>query len=245
MNALTRNNILARLKSYAKQVDSFKVTLTDSTQQMIAKGPPATPWKPMLESLDGLPWMKLELLDKRGALVGAPIENNEAATELENLPSLSSRTTEVAQISQIVGRQVNDTVQVIERVTRPAWDALVQANAKAHELADVYRGNATKATKERDDALAELARVKDKLSRKQDALEELTEKLIEMQENPPQNMQQTVADIAKAIPEVGQIIKTIVPLAGRAISGLLGPGKVNGTATPPPATTAPKPAGTA
>lgn len=232
MNALTRDKLLHALKD--AQPASMRVRLTDDQLHEVARGAARTPWKNLLSVLEGLPWQTVEMLDKKGALLGAPIRNEEAATELENLPKLSSRVTDVGQLAQIAFHTAQGFAGLLSNQTKPALDALVQANKDAHELADIHRTRADRAEEAKRDAEERERKATDRARKAQ---ERLTELLMELQEKPdepakPEGMAavvDTTNNIAKAIPELVRIAQMLGPLAS-GLKGML----TSGSPTPAP-----------
>lgn len=225
MNALTRDRLLRALKD-APQTASVRVRLVDEEVRELSRGGPKTPWRPILQALDELPWTAVELLDRKGALIGAPIKNDAAATEMENLPSLSSRTTEVGQLAQIVTHSVRGLSELVAAQTKPAFDALTQANRDAHELAGLYRERAEQMERERDEALARERKAVDRLRATQDRMTDVTEQIASVREQQPETWQQVV----QAAPQVASALVQLAPL----VKGLLGGGSAPAAAPRPP-----------
>lgn len=223
MNALSRDKLLRALKD--AQPHSMRVRLTDDEVREVARGGARTPWKHLLGILDELPWQAVELLDKRGALLGAPIKNDAAAGAMENLPALSSRVTDVGQLLQLAGHQAGNFAALLAAQTKPALDALVQANRDAHELADIHRTRAAEA-----DARAAAAeeRAAKAVERARKASERLVELLEEIQAKPDEPARaegvaafaETTNNVAKAIPELVKVVAMLGPLAG-GLKGML------------------------
>jgi hypothetical protein len=216
MNALTRDKLLRYLKDAGPTAASIRVRLPDDEVREVARGGPRTPWKPVLAVLDETPWIALELLDKRGALLGAPLRNDAAATELENMPTMSGRMADVGQLSQIVTRAVHEQSRLLVQQTAPAFDALVRANADAHALVDLHRERANEAVKRAEQAEARERRAVEKLRQTQDHMTEVTEMLATVQREQPSQWLQLV----QAAPQLATMVAQMAPL----VRGLLGGG---------------------
>lgn len=223
MNGLTRDKLLRALKD--AQPHSVRVRTTDDEVHEVARGAPRTPWKHILSVLEGMPWASVEMLDKRGALLGAPVKNEEAATELENLPKLSSRVSDVGQLAQISNHTASHFASLLAAQTKPALDALVLANKDAHELADLHRTRADQA-EARAVAAEDMARRANEKARKvHERLTEILEDMADAKANPPPAegiaaVVDTTNNVAKAIPEIVKVIQMLGPLAG-GIKGML------------------------
>lgn len=226
MNLITKNQIQNAFKRGASKIDAVRMTLVDGEVQMLSKGTGGRPWTPIIQILDESPWQKIELLDKRGALLGAPINNDKAAGELEALPTgtvMSTRITEVAQLSHVANAQARHFADLLATSVKPAWDALIQANKDAHELADEWRKQALTAQQRQADDHAKLERARARVAALEEQITSVYEQLTELVEKQQQGAgaAETVQEVAKALPEVGKIVSNLAPL----VRGLLGAGK--------------------
>jgi hypothetical protein len=211
MNALTRDKVLRWLKD-APQTATVRVRCTDEDVRELSRGGPKTPWKPILAALDELPWQSAELLDKRGALIG-----DAAATELENLPALSSRVTEVGQLSQIVQHSIRGMSELIAAQTKPAFDALTTANRDAHELVDLHRQRADAAEQKAAELEAKYHRLVERLRATQERMTAVTE---DIQEAAARVQAEGDKSLIDQLPQIATAVTQLAPL----VRGLLGAG---------------------
>lgn len=144
----TGEKVLDALRAYAP----VKVIAYASESEEDAK-PIAVPnvrnrWQRITATLDKIPWVKLELLDKTGALL-ATIENREPAREMEDLP-ISKAHAEHALALRIVELVSKERTVAVEQVLGnrdSEMKALLAAQASVlkemstamHSLTESYR----------------------------------------------------------------------------------------------------------
>ncbi len=217
MSPDTRRRLLLAFKNHRPL--TVRARLADEETRDLAQGRTKAKWLPIIEALDTLPWVSVHLLDAKGRQLGAQIDNDGAATELENISgaTVSSRTQEVAQLQQLVQKGTNANLQWYTETLKPVLDAQTRTVTLLQQTAEHYRDLAEKADRRANRAESE----RDDLASKVGRLVETKEKGDE------KGWTTTVGEVAQVMPQILQL--TRLGLHGLS---LLGSGRKAAAAAP-------------
>lgn len=193
------NATLDRIKLALKnaQPAAVVVVMADGEQRELAPGGKRARWAPILAALCELPWVTLELRDRRGRIIGAPLQNDGAAAELESLsPATSARVGETAQLVGVVTRASKDHIELLTATIRPTLDT----------ARDLARDALSQSTYWREEADRQRARADDLDARLRKAEKRLVELVTAHEHEDSEGWAKTVGEIASSAPQLLQML---------------------------------------
>jgi len=192
------NATLDRIKLSLKNAQPAAVVtvMADGETRELAPGTKRARWTPILSALSELPWVRVELRDGKGRIIGAPIHNDGAAAELEPLsPATSARVGETVQLVSVVTRATKDNIELLVATIRPTLDTARDLARDAVSQSGYWREEAERQRKRADASDAALRK----------AEHQLVELVTAHEHADSESWAKTIAEIAQGAPALLQM----------------------------------------